>query len=167
MTTLFSKLHDLAYLPYVATDSHNPAALANLSTVAGYPIPQAYMDFLREFPDTGMFDAEGGVIVEGKERLSGNHNGWHSIAMLYAACSDKRYDLIEIASRPAYDGDAPRYVLLIGDDVFGNAFCLDLRPDTFGKVYFWDHDNSNNEKQGLYLVADDFVSFVNGLQIDV
>jgi len=165
MATLFDNLHALAYRPYVATDHHDSAALANLEKVAGYPIPQAYMDFLREFPDTGMFDADSGVVVEGKERLSGNHNGWYSIAMLYAACSDKRYDLIEIAGRPVYDGDTPRYVLLIGDDLFGNTFCLDLRPQTFGRVHFWDHEHSADET-GLHLVADDFVSFVNGLKID-
>lgn len=160
MARRFENLHVVAYRPYVATDHHDPAVFVSLATVNGYPLPQEYMDFLSEFPDTGMFDAEGGVVVEGKERLSGNHNGWYSIAMLYAACSDKRYDLGAIASRPVYDGDVPRYVLLVGDDVLGNMFCLDLRPETFGRVYFWDHAHSADET-GLHLVADDFVSFVD------
>lgn len=165
MTTISQKLAALMYQPYIATDRHASAVFASLSQVAGYPIPQQYMDFLHEFPNTGMFDAEGGVVVEGKERLSGKHDGWYSIAMLYAGCTDKRYDLIKFAGRPVYDGDTPRYVLLIGGDLFGNTFCLDLRPESFGKVYFWDHEH-NADETGLHLVADDFESFVNGLQID-
>jgi SMI1 / KNR4 family (SUKH-1) len=165
MNSPFKKLHDLAYHSYVDTDNYDPVVFASLSKLAGCPIPQEYMDFLCEFPDTGVFDVEGGVVIKGIEKLSGNHDGWHSIAMLYAGCSDKQYDLMEITGRPLYDGDTPRYALLIGDDVFGNAFCLDLHPDTFGKVYFWDHEHSADEA-GLYLVAHDFVSFVNGLQID-
>jgi SMI1-KNR4 cell-wall len=157
----FKKLHDLTYQPYIASDSHDTAVFASLSKVAGYPIPKLYVDFLSEFPNTGVFEVEGGVVIKGIEKLSGNHDGWHSITMLYAACSDKQYD----TGRPLYDGDTPRYALLIGEDVFGNAFCLDLRPDTFGKVYFWDHEHSADET-GLYLVAHDFVSFVNGLEID-
>lgn len=166
MTTLFSKLHELAYRPYIATDSHKPAAFADLSAVAGYTIPQVYMDFLREFPNTGVFAVEGDVFIQGKEKLSGRHNGCYAIDMLYAACSDKQYDLVTITGRPVYDGDTPKYAMLIGQDLGGNAFCLDLRPDTFGKVYFWDHDSSNSEKQGLYLLADDFASFVSCLQVD-
>ena len=165
MASLLEKLHDLTYRPYVATDSHDPAVFANLSTVAGYPIPQEYMDFLREFPNTGVFAVEGDVFIQGKEKLSGRHNGCYAIDMLFAACTDKQYDLIEITGRPDYDGDTPRYALQIGQDLGGNAFCLDLRPDSFGKVYFWDHERSADET-GLYLVAHDFVSFVNGLQID-
>lgn len=64
--------------------------------MAGHPIPREYMDFLREFPNTGMFD----VLVEGSEKLSGNHEGWYAISMLFAACTDKRYDLVEITGRP-------------------------------------------------------------------
>jgi hypothetical protein len=165
MTTLSQKLATLLYQPYIATDRHDPAVFANLSKVAGYPIPQEYMDFLREFPNTGMFEVEGNVVVKGVERLSGNHDGWYAISMLFAGCTDKRYDLIEIAGRPAYDGDTPRHVLLIGDNEFGNTFCLDLRPESFGKVYYWDHEHGADET-GLHLVAEDFVSFVNGLQVD-
>jgi hypothetical protein len=42
---------------------------------------------------------------------------------------------------------------------------LDLRPETFGRVYFWDHEH-NADETGLYLVADDFVSFVDQLKVD-
>lgn len=166
MPSPFEKLRELGYQPFVSDDKYDSRALLNLSTVVGYSIPNIYLDFLDEFPNTGVFDAEGGVIVEGIERLSGNHDGWYSIAMLFAGCTDKRYDLIEIASRPVYDGDAPRCLLLIGDDLFGNAYCLDLRPESFGKVYFWDHEHVR-EETGLYLVAHDFESFVKQLQVDI
>lgn len=165
MTTVSQKLAALMYQPYIATDRHDPAVFANLSQVAGYPIPQAYMDFLHEFPNTGVFAVEGDACILGKEKLSGRHDGVYAIDMLFAACTNKRYDLIKIAGRPVYDGDTPRYVLHIGQDLGGNVFCLDLRPESFGKVYFWDHEHSSHET-GLHLVADDFESFVNGLRVD-
>ncbi|WP_420998319.1 SMI1/KNR4 family protein [Cupriavidus sp. 30B13] len=166
MAVPFEKLRDLAYRPYASADQHDPAVFAGLSAVVGYPVPQEYMDFLREFPDTGVFAVEGDVIIHSKEKLSGKHDGIYAIDMLFAASMDKRYDLMEIASRPVYDGDTPRYVLQIGQDLGGNAFCLDLRPETFGKVYFWDHEHSARET-GLHLVADDFFSFLNGLQVEI
>jgi len=68
MTALSEKLDELMYRSYIATDHHDPKVFENLSKVAGYPIPQEYTDFLREFPNTGMFDAEGGVVVEPRNR---------------------------------------------------------------------------------------------------
>jgi hypothetical protein len=165
MSTRFEKLRTLEYNRFVPADNHDARAFANLAEAVGHPIPSDYLDFLAEFPDTGVFDAEGGVVVEGIERLSGNHDGWHSIHMLYAGCSDEYYDLLAIAKRPQYDGDTPRYLLRIGENSFGNGYCLDLRPETLGKVFFWDHEHSADES-GLYLVAHDFMSFVNGLEID-
>ncbi|MFC0677968.1 SMI1/KNR4 family protein [Lysobacter korlensis] len=162
MMTLSQKLAALMYRPYIDTDRHDPAVFANLPQIVGYPIPEEYMDFLRDFPSTGMFDVEGDVIVKGVEQLPGNHDGRYAVSMLFAACSDERYDLMEIARRPLYGGDTPRYVLQIGDNEFGNAFCLDLRRESFGKVYYWDHESGADET-GLYLVADDFTSFVRGL----
>lgn len=164
MASSFKHLQSLMYRPYVVSDNHDPVILVDLSTVVGYPVPEEYVEFLREFPNTGVFAVEGDVFIQGKEKLSGRHNGCYAIDMLYGACSDKQYDLIEIASRPDYDGDTPRYVLQIGQDLGGNAFCLDLRPDAFGRVYFWDHEH-NADETGLYLVANDFVSFLSGLQI--
>ena len=166
MASPFEKLHELSYLSFIPYDNHEPWLFASLSSVAGYPIPQEYMDFLHEFPNTGVFAVEGDVSIMGKEKLSAKHDGFYAIDMLFAACSDRRYDLIEIASRPAYDGDTPRYVLRIGQDLGGNAFCLDLRPETFGSVYFWDHEHGADES-GLHLLANDFVSFVHGLRMDV
>ena len=100
MASPFERLHALAYRPYVATDRHDPAVFSNLAKVTGYPIPQEYLAFLREFPSTGMFGAEGNVSIVGKEKLSGRHDGVYSIDMLLAGCTDSRYDLIELANLP-------------------------------------------------------------------
>lgn len=76
---------------------------------------------------------------------------------------DRRYDLVDIAQRPECEGDAPRYLLLIGDNVGGNAFGLDLREATRGQIYYWEQGHSLPE-DGLRLVAKCFASFVEGLQ---
>jgi hypothetical protein len=165
MASKFENLRTLQYQPFVKTDNFDATAFTELVQVVGYPIPEHYFDFLKEFPSTGVFEVDGGVVIKGIELLSGNHDGWYSISMLYAKCSDEYYDLVNIARRPDYDGDTARYALRIGEDLLGNGYCLDLRPDTFGKVYFWDHEHSADET-GLHLVAHDFVSFVNGLKMD-
>jgi hypothetical protein len=166
MASKFENLRALQYQPFVKTDNFDATAFIELTQIVGYPIPEDYLCFLREFPNSGMFMIEDGdAVIYGIEKLSGNHNGGYAVGMLYARCSNESYDLLAYARRPEYDGDVPRYALLIGDDAFGNAFCLDLRPDTFGKVYFWDHEHSADET-GLHLVAHDFVSFVNGLRVD-
>lgn len=56
-------------------------------------------------------------------------------------------------------------VVLKGDDSFCRGYCLNLRKETFGKVYFRAHAHDADET-GLHLVADDFVAFVEVLNID-
>jgi hypothetical protein len=166
MASQFENLRTLEYRPFVETDNFDASSFAELAGVVGYPIPEDYLSFLREFPRSGMFMIEGGdAVIHGIEKLPGSHDGFYAVGMLYARCSNENYDLLAVARRPIYDGDVPRYTLLIGDDPFGNAFCLDLRPESFGKVYFWDHEHGS-DVSGLYLLAHDFVSFVNGLQVN-
>jgi hypothetical protein len=165
MASQFENLRTLQYHPFVETDSFDASAFAELAQVAGYPIPEDYLSFLKEFPNTGMFNIEGTVGIYGLEKLPGNHDGGYALDMLYAGCSDKRYDLIEVAKNANHEEGTPSHDLPVGDNSFGNVFCLDLRPETFGKVYFWDHEHGP-DVSGLYLVAHDFVSFVNGLQAD-
>ena len=167
MMPVYENLLKLNYRPYIRADSHDPSIFAALPKIIGYALPTSYLDFLTAFPNTGMFELENGAYIKGLEKLSGNHNYLYGLDMLFAGCSDKDYDLVErAAKRPYYDGAFPDYVLEIRDNSGGDAFCMDLRPSTLGAIYYWDHENSSNERHGLYLVARDFESFVNELQTD-
>jgi len=161
---LFENLDKLVYRPLVETDRHEPATLAGLSQVAGYRIPAEFVEFLSRYPDTGIFEVEGVVFIASSDRLSGNHDGRYAVETLYAACSDKRYDLLSIRQEGAGLDLIPNYCLRVGEDSFGNAFCLDLREESFGKVYFWDHEHAPDES-GLHLVAPSFASFVDRLEV--
>lgn len=164
MSNFSDSLQRLRYCPYIRSD--NPSNyFDNLDAALNSRVPQDYLDFLREFPWTGVFEIDGNVFVASDDKLSGRHDGHYSIDMLFAACSDKRYDLVEIAKRPVYDGDVPPYILLIGENVGGNAFGLDLRAEGFGQIYYWDHAHETDD-DGLHLVAKDFSSFISSLRVE-
>ncbi|WP_457325296.1 SMI1/KNR4 family protein [Roseateles sp. P5_E11] len=161
---MFENLDKLIYRPLVETDRHEFAALAGLSQVVGYPVPGEFVEFLKRYPDTGIFEVDGVVYIASPDRLSGHHDGRYAVDTLYAACSDKRYDLLSIRQEGAGFDLIPNYCLRIGEDSFGNAFCIDLREEPFGKVYFWDHEHAAGES-GLHLVASSFASFVEHLEV--
>lgn len=149
MRRAIENLKALQYHPYQSIEGHLADPSAQLGATMARAVPGDYLSFLREFPSTGMFDIDGTVGI-----------GAFALDMLFASCTDKRYDLVEIASRPLYDGDMPRDFLLIGDNNFGNAFGLDLRAGTLGQVFYWDHDDG-----ALHLVAPNFSEFLANLRI--
>ena len=161
---MFDNLSKLLYQPLVETDRHNPENLAELSKLINYSIPGDYVEFLRRYPDTGIFEIDGVVFIASSDRLPGNHDGRYAVDTLYAACSDKRYDLFSIRREDAGLDLIPNYCLRVGEDSFGNAFVLDLRADYFGQVYFWDHEHAP-EASGLHLVAPSFTSFIDLLEV--
>jgi len=163
MRAPFENLEKLEYSPFIPEDEQDSRLRQELPALVGHQIPPGFLDFIRMFPNTGMFDA-GTVVVEGIERFTGNDDGTYLVNMLFASCADERYDLLEIARRPPYECSPPRYLLQIGDDGGGNSFCLDLRPETFGRVLYWDQEVCS-EKSGMHLVSRDFASFVEALRL--
>lgn len=155
-------LHGLDYGPIFDTDTNNAALVDELTKVAGGSLPEEYVAFLRQAPVAGMFGGDGAVFVHSAERLSGTPDGHFAVDFLYATCSKASYDVLALASHPDGEDGIPKYLLQIGGDLSGNAFCLDLRNATFGKVYFWDHEHGA-DGTGLHLVASDFEAFVNSL----
>jgi hypothetical protein len=58
--------------------------------VVGRRVPNEFAEFLKRYPDTGIFEVEGVVFIASADRLSGQHDGRYAVETLYAACSDKR-----------------------------------------------------------------------------
>lgn len=65
-------------------------------------------------------------------------------------------------------GRIPANTLPIANDSGGNIFLLSLHPDSYGEVWFWDHENETEKNADAYLdniikSADSFTDFVNSL----
>jgi hypothetical protein len=63
----------------------------------------------------------------------------------------------------------PEEIYPIGNDPGGNYICLCMKGDNYGKVYFFDHEEPNEEANGsfnwdnLYHIADSFNAFLQKL----
>ncbi|WP_112076644.1 SMI1/KNR4 family protein [Herbaspirillum rubrisubalbicans] len=157
MSAISIKLKDIAYRPFKEVNDSDSKTLTKLSEVVGYPVPSDYLEFLKEFPNTGIFDAD--IVCSGIECAPCAADGLYPISLLYASCSDARYDLLNFRK---VSWELPAHFLVIGDDIGGNYFCLDLRMESLGKVYFLFHEEG--VEAGLYFLANDFSSFINSLR---
>jgi cell wall assembly regulator SMI1 len=63
------------------------------------------------------------------------------------------------------NGDAPPYLMPIGDDPFGNLILLAVAGDDYGKVCFGNHELEDTETGYLVMspIADSFTEFIEGL----
>lgn len=80
-----------------------------------------------------------------------------------------------------YYSRMPKSLIPIGECSGGNLICLEVKTETFGKVYFWDHENEFEGKkmagiisleesideywENLYLVSNSLFDFLNSLKI--
>ena len=44
-----------------------------------------------------------------------------------------------------YRGRMPEKCIPIGDEECGNQICMSLEKDTYGKIYFWDHETMDTD----------------------
>jgi hypothetical protein len=63
----------------------------------------------------------------------------------------------------------PHNVLSIGNASCGNLVCLSLRTDTFGQIFFWEHEMEAEEGEpatfsNLFKVGNSFQQFFDGLK---
>lgn len=73
--------------------------------------------------------------------------------------------------REMYWGRIPEALRWIGSDPFGNAFCIGVEAEHYGKIYFWDHegelangrDPTMESTTNVYLLAPSFEQFVGQL----
>jgi hypothetical protein len=157
---MFEKLEALRLRRIVKADHHDPAQFDLLAEVTGFPVPPEYAAFLRHYPDSGRFEAKGGVRVRPRAALAAR-GGHLEVSLLYAGCSIDDCDLFEIRHEQQRDaGDfVPLDFLPIGEDTRGNAFCLALDGERAGCVFFIDQDDPTP-----VLVADSFAAFVESLE---
>lgn len=158
------KLEKLDYRPFVSTDDYDEVKLITQIRDLNLSLPDDYLQFLSRFPCTGFFFSENPVVCLGENPSAVAPGGRYLVSSLFAKCSNPQFDLIEFYLDDSYMDDLmPKHFLIIGDSDGGNYFCMDLRDESAGTIYFYDHEHSDNE-DGLTIVARSFSSFIERLR---
>ena len=121
--------------------------------------PKSYVDHLQIYND-GDLELN---CVEFQDNAT-------NIRYFYGTSTEESYDLIAVYQ--VYKDRIPKNCVAIAEDDFGNQICISLNTDTYGKIYFWDHekmDADENEKNKLQvndmiLIANSFEEFCSKIQ---
>jgi len=142
--------------PNERTDRAN---VDGFETVIGKKLPDDYREFLFNFnggrPESNEFS------VPAQKSAAG-------INLFYGLLKAKEWgDLLY--QREMLMDRVPKDVLPIGEASCGNAVCLSLRPDTYGQIFFWDHELEADEGQeatfsNLFLISNSFTGFLSDLE---
>jgi len=67
-----------------------------------------------------------------------------------------------------FSGRHPSWLLPVAQDEYGNLFCLSLRDEDFGTVWFWDHEEEADEDEpptedNVSQIATDWRAFIERL----
>lgn len=157
MFSMAEKLIKAGYRPLINTDDFDSITLKTLPETIGYSVPDDYLQFVIDFPNTGIFDDD--VLCSGIDPAPCAPDRLYPITLLYASCSTDYCDLLKLRDIQC---EIPQHFLIIGNDDSGNYFCLDLREESLGNVYFLFHEEEI--ETGLYLLANDFTSFIGSLR---
>jgi SMI1/KNR4 family protein SUKH-1 len=135
-------------------------SLTSLEVVLNATLPSSYRSFLT--------DANGGRLLDWSYfELAGRRLGVREIfAIDDAACS---FTQLERAMQ-TYRDRVPAHFVPIADDHAGNLWCLHLSGTAAGSIWFWEHefeadDGVEPTLDNMVLVAGDFASFLNGIQV--
>jgi hypothetical protein len=162
VSAIGDKLRALGYepTPSGALADANTDLASQLSQLVQVEVPDDYRAFLAEFPRTGTLDV--GVACVGLVTAYFAPDGKYTTELLFASSTRSREDILAVRRAQIQKAEIPLYVLLIGEDLFGDFYCMDLRPESFGKIYFWNHEQRIEE--GLYLVGNNFNSLIENLR---
>lgn len=154
MSAISHKLNELGYKPFGDASEHDTETWAKLPELVGRDIPSDYLQFLKDFPGTGIFGTD--IVCKGQESAPCATDKLYSISLLYASSSRPAHDVLKLH---LMSSEIPNHLLVIGDNDGGDYFCLDLERASFGRVYYF-----FQEERGLYLLARNFSEFILSLQ---
>jgi cell wall assembly regulator SMI1 len=126
------------------------SALDTLEKRLGAPLPQQYRDFLLS-QNGGRPDLPAFIVPNWGESIANTFYGV-GIGGLYDldAVLDSLDDVIPVDC-----------VIPIADDPGGNQICVGIRGDFLGKIYFWVHDEMDEDEVRLLIeLAPSFEAFV-------
>ncbi|MDN3647198.1 SMI1/KNR4 family protein [Pontixanthobacter aestiaquae] len=151
-----AKLDALGWYQIHPSHSAPKNFVADFEALIGSQLPEDYHAFLAHFPcDSGPYASVTSPIIEGPRE------GGDSGLMVCFGHNPESVSLTSINQDPEW---AISGMILIGDDIFGNWFYLDLAD---GKVWFFDRDGSaTTPGEGLALVGYSFSDFIVRMKIE-
>ncbi|WP_051303290.1 SMI1/KNR4 family protein [Psychromonas aquimarina] len=136
----------------------NLDALEALEAEIGCKLPTEYGDFLiSNNGGSPLFDCFEISKQDGDDRLSsffGLHTGPEYLQL------DKQLKV--------FKERIPDKLLPIADDAFGNLVGISLNDDSFGAIFFWDHEKQlNNSFSSLIKLSASLTEFISSLKEDI
>lgn len=137
----------------------NGSVIEHFETLIGQKLPADYRQFLLSFnggkPENNEF------AIPDKQNAAG-------VNLFYGLLENREWgDLIY--QREMLLERVPVNVLPIGEASSGNAVCLSLQVDTYGQIFFWDHELEANEDEpatfaNLFKIDGSFADFFERLR---
>ena len=126
-----------------------------------------YIDFLMNYLE---FHPAQGVVVSGVLNCIpgySDEDGYLAMASIFTTSEKEHhnpYPVIDYYRDRIAPGSVP-----IGDDAYGNLFCMSVQEDTAGQIWFWTHDRGGPEDyspETMHFVAKDFGDLLARLQVE-
>ena len=122
--------------------------------------PKAFVDYLREYND-----------AELEPNIVSFENNECTIRYFYGITQDEYSDIRKVYNW--YAARLPYNCFPIADPDFGNQLCMSLLNNTYGKIYFWDHEIMDTEEdeicklriEDMVLVADSFEELLQKIEV--
>ncbi len=92
-----------------------------------FEFPKAFVKYLEEHNDA---ELEDNILDIGDNECC--------VRYFYGTSLEEYSDISMIYK--AYQGRIPSGIIPIADPDFGNQICMSLDKETYGKIYFWDHE---------------------------
>ena len=163
------KIEDFAACLQMTSPTVSQAEIAHLEQKVEGEFPDDYRSFLLK--------CNGGYIESNVEYISSFTSKPSEFCI--SSVGGVRHDepIFSLDSMlVAYHGRIPSDLFWIMSDPCDNAYCIGLRGENFGQIFFWDHeyepvksnwDGGIESSGNTTLIADSFSKFIDGLQITV
>ena len=123
----------------------------------GFNFPKAHIEFLKKYNDS---ELESNIITAAEEL------GIY-IRYFYGTTNESYSDIKNVYEQ--YADRMPLKCVPIADCDFGNQICISLNSESYGKIYFWDHETMDadcGEKcklnfDDMIFLADSFESLLD------
>jgi len=132
--------------------------LVHLERRLGARLPDDYSSFLLRH-NGGRADASAFDFVDSTGEKTSSRVDW-----FFGIADDDSYGLS--ANADDYNDRVPQGFCPIGSDPFGNVIVLCVSSNDFGSVWFWDHENEQEEPDlsNMSRVAGSFTEFLTALR---
>lgn len=105
-----------------------------------FEFPKAFVEYLEEHNDA---ELENNILDIGDNECC--------VRFFYGTSFEAYSDISMIYE--AYQGRMPNGIIPIADPDFGNQICMSLEKETYGKIYFWDHEMMDADDDGVCTTA--------------